>query len=253
MVGYKILFGLAVLLMTFQAAAQTNPETVPLIKAEFEDENMEEIMSTITIDMLEKLRSENFNFNMKDFSGNTPLYYLLTRNPDLNVAKKAIEFGADVNMSVSNGMIPLNITTSKANELQLQVMMMKTLGLDVSSPEAQESLKEKLFREMNRMIEMAQMLIDNGADVNKKSSLGTPLMNAVTNAWNQEIVELFIKAGADLNAQDDKGRTALFYAAAGGNDDLVTYLLKAGADPDIKDASGKVYLDVERTKIDRVL
>jgi hypothetical protein len=154
-----------------------------------------------------------------------------------------------VNTPVGNGMIPLNVTTSKANELQLQIMMMQTLGLDVTSPEVQETLKERLFKEMNRMIQLAQILIENGADVNKESSLGSPLTNAVTNVWNRDIVELLLKAGANPNWQDKEGRTALFYAAASGNDDIVTLLLKAGADPNIQDKAGKVYLDVEKMSV----
>ncbi len=214
---------------------------------------LEQLMATADVKAIDELKSQNFDFNTKDNLNNPALYYVLTRNHNLDVAKKVIEYGADVNTPAANGMLPLNIATSRANELQLQIMMMKAMGLDVNNPEIQDKLKENLFHEMNMAIEMAQILIDNGADVNKESPLGTPLMNAATNAWNLEIVDLLIKAGADVNKQDKDGKTALFYAASSGNDDIVMALLKAGADAEIKDKDGKTYLEIERIDVGNVL
>lgn len=250
----KIMFCFVALIMQVAVTwADDSVQGIPLIETQFSNDDLETLMTEATVQTLEDFKKQNFDFNTKDTFGNPALFYLLTKNPDLNVARKAIEFGADVNAPAGNGMIPLNISTSKANELQLQILMMKTLGLDVSNPEVQESLKANLFHEMNKMIEMAQMLIDNGADVNKESSLGTPIVNAVTNAWNREIVEMLIKAGANINWKDKEGRTPLFYAAASGNGEIITLLIKAGADTDVKDNGGKVYLDVEKVAIDNVL
>ena len=268
---YKFVLSIFCLTFTFSVSAQeTNTEapaaaeiatapspteenSVILTPAANLDSDLEKQMAEANLDSIEILKKQNFDFNTKDATGNSALYYLLTRNPDLEVAKKAIEYGADVNMPAANGMLPLNIATSKANELQLQIMMMKTMGLDVSNPEIQDKLKENLFREMNRMSALTQMLIDAGADVNRTSPLGTPLMNAATNAWNAEIVQLLINAGADMNQTDKDGKTALFYAASSGNDDIVSQLIKAGADPDIKDKDGKLYFDIERIDVGNVL
>lgn len=237
------------------ASPVTEPDAdIPqAINAQASGSELEQQMAVADLAMMDELKNQNFDFNTKDENGNPALYYLLTRNPDLEVAAKAIEYGADVNAPTANGILPLNIATSRANELQLQIMMMKTLGLDVNNPEIQDKLKENLFHAMNHAIETAQMLIDNGADVNKESPLGTPLMNAASNAWNLEIVDMLIKSGADVNKQDKDGKTALFYAASGGNDDIVMLLLKSGADADIKDKDGKTYLEIERIDVGNVL
>lgn len=250
---YKLVLTFILAFWTLNVSAQAAlPEkngSSSQIQSEFNSADFEQQMAEADVAMIEALLKENFDFNRKDSTGNPPLYYALTRNPNLEVAKKMISFGADVNAPASNGMIPLNIATSKANELQLQIMMMRTLGLDISNPEIQDELKKNLFHEMNRVIDMTRLLIENGADVNRESSLGTPLMNAVTNAWNQEIVEMLIKAGAHLNQTDKDGKTALFYAAASGNDDIVAMLLKAGANPDIKDKDGKLFSDMEKLNV----
>lgn len=212
-------------------------------------ENMEERIASWTVEDVEKYNEESLTFNIKDKKGNTPLYYALSRNPSLDVAKKIIEYGADVNEPAANGMLPINVATSKANELQLQILMMKTMGLDMANPKIEDQLEKKVFYEMSRMVEMAAVLIDAGADINKESILGTPLMNAATNRWNIEIINLLLKYGADVNKVDKNGRTALFYAFSSGNDDIVSLLIQAGANTEITDKDGKTYLELERTEI----
>lgn len=217
--------------------------------AAFEEElseNMEEGVASWQVQDVEKLHTAGFNFNLKDFKGNSVLYYALSRNNSSEVVQKIVEYGADVNEPAANGMIPFNVVTSKANELQLQILMMQTMGLDMTDPKVEKELETKVFREMSRMLSLAAFLIDNGADVNKESVLGTPLMNAVTNRWNMEIINLLVKYGADVNKQDKNGRTALFYAFLSGNDEIVTQLIQYGADTEIKDNNGQTYLEIEK-------
>ncbi|MBQ7304332.1 MAG: ankyrin repeat domain-containing protein, partial [Alphaproteobacteria bacterium] len=204
----------------------------------------------IDLPTLESLKENGFDVNQTDKYGNPPLYYALARNPDLEIAKKLIEYGADVNKPAKNGVIPLNIATSRANELQLQIMMMKSFKPEVQQLKNMEELKKYVFLEMTEAIEMAQLLIDSGADVNLVSSLGTPLMNAVTNVWNLDIVKMFIEAGADLNATDATGKTALFYASASSNDEAVNLLIENGADTTIKDVDGKIYSQMEKVNVE---
>ena len=233
---------------TAEKVAEETQEDLSDISA-FEEElasDMEEKVAAWDVDDVEKLHQAGFNFNLKDFKQNPVLYYALSRNNSEDVIKKIVEYGADVNEFAANGMLPFNVVTSKANELQLQVLMMQTMGLDMSDPKVEEELKAKVFREMSRMLSIAAFLVDNGADVNKESVLGTPLMNAVTNKWNVEIINLLIKYGADVNKQDKNGRTALFYAFLSGNDEIVTQLIQYGADTEIKDNNGQTYLEVEK-------
>lgn len=210
--------------------------------------NLESQVGRWSLDDVETLKKANFDFAQKDGLNNPILYYALSQNPDIEVIKKIIEYGADVNAPAQNGMLPINVCTSKANEIQLKLMMMKTMGFDMAEPEVEEELEKRVFFEMSKMTELAAFLIDNGADINKESPLGTPLMNAVTNKWNTDIVALLIKYGAKINQKDRDGRTALFYAFSSGNDDLVTMLIKAGADTEITDKKGQTYLELERPK-----
>ncbi len=56
--------------------------------------------------------------------------------------------------------------------------------------------------------EKIQLLIDYGADVNRKMGYGTPLLFAVDRR-NSNVTELLLKNGADVNARYSDGETAL--------------------------------------------
>ncbi|HLK69720.1 MAG TPA: ankyrin repeat domain-containing protein [Bryobacteraceae bacterium] len=84
--------------------------------------------------------------------------------------------------------------------------------------------------------EMAQMLLDAGADVKAETREGsiTPLFMACTNG-SAGMVERLLKAGADANAVKSNGTTALMIAAASGGADAVKLLLDHGADVKAKE------------------
>jgi len=68
--------------------------------------------------------------------------------------------------------------------------------------------------------EIAQLLIDAGADVNAKGDVGwTPLHNAVNfgHPSATEVIKLLIAKGADVNEKNDHGETPLDWAKATGH------------------------------------
>lgn len=130
--------------------------------------------------------------------------------------------------------------------------------------------------EQNR-VEMVQLLIDSGADVNytdKKVFSGgygsgssnqgyTALICASAlihperlknNAWkpfvdrNHAIIKLLIDAGADLNIQTAIGWTALMYSADWGNIEVCKILIDAGANWYIQNRNGHDFIDLLNDK-----
>ncbi|MEM8848801.1 MAG: ankyrin repeat domain-containing protein [Pseudomonadota bacterium] len=79
--------------------------------------------------------------------------------------------------------------------------------------------------------EFIPIVLDLGADLELKDVQGrTPLLVALTEPDNFEVVRALLQGGADPNARDTKGRTALNYARADGGDRAIaTLLLNAGA------------------------
>lgn len=91
-------------------------------------------------------------------------------------------------------------------------------------------------------LEMAKFLIDNKADINGSSKMGTPLMAAAVKK-DLPIVKLLLEKKADPNIADTNGTTALMYATMFKSYDIVRLLIAAKANPDFKDNNGKSSLD----------
>ena len=87
--------------------------------------------------------------------------------------------------------------------------------------------------------ELAELLIDRGADVSAKNDMGmTPLHCASYG----NIVEVLVRRGADVNARARNGWTPLHVQSQEGEDtgalEVMEALLEAGANPNLTDEKG---------------
>lgn len=95
----------------------------------------------------------------------------------------------------------------------------------------------------NGHIQIANILIENGADVNISDNTGeTALMVASAND-NLETIKLLIQHGADVNTKDIDGETALMVASQNGHIATINFLVENGADVNAKDSDGWTALD----------
>jgi hypothetical protein len=112
---------------------------------------------------------------------------------DVEIARRLIELGSDLDGSADNRLPPLLSARSSS---------------------------------------MVDLLVKAGANPNERPigrvAARTPLMT--TSYKDASVAETLLKAGAHLEDMDD-GRTALWYAACAGNWRVVTVLLRAGANP----------------------
>ncbi len=117
---------------------------------------------------------------------------------DLDSVKKAIEFGADVDIEVRGSSTPL-----------------------LSSTQAQH-------------MEIVKVLLKNKADPNKRGKGGETPLSLAVGANNKELISLLLKAGASFTRGGDptyKEFSILTVALSQGNLEMVKFLIEKGANP----------------------
>jgi cytohesin len=202
-------------------------------------------------DAAEYLISKGADVNHKDINGFTPMHNAAGRG-NIAVAQLLLENGADVNASTPNGYVPLANASMAANAAEIGRFLILN-GADFN-PDPCKNNKECTcgpnFRTplhvacQSGKLELAQILVTNGAKVNLMSSDGlTPLHYAIQSG-NAEIVKLLLDHGAFINIREKTtGETELHMASALGYGDIAHLLQEKGSCPKAEDFSGKTPLD----------
>lgn len=94
------------------------------------------------------------------------------------------------------------------------------------------------------------LLLERGAPVNNVGRNGFPPLVYLARAdkgRRMDVMQLLLSNGADVNGRGPHGRTALHLAAAAGNTRMMTMLLTNGAEIGIEDDDGKTALQLARS------
>jgi len=169
------------------------------------------------------------------------------KEEDIKKALELIKQGADVNYQDQNQANALNIATGLNN-----IELIKALLEKKADPNAGEIISPLMTNTMMRGdIEIAKLLIDNGADVNFhfNKNMFTPLYYAMF-FNNFDLATLLIQNGADVNAeitiqmpgQAEMKTNILLGAIELQNFDMIEFLLENKTNPNVIAANGKTAL-----------
>lgn len=94
-------------------------------------------------------------------------------------------------------------------------------------------------------LEVVELLLENGADVNKTAMNGSELsaLQSAVSRGHKNVVSILLEYGANPNSKMVGGFTPLMSAAALGFEDTVDLLLKYGADISIESDDGRRAVD----------
>jgi ankyrin repeat protein len=185
--------------------------------------------------------------NARDNSGKTALMWAARRNPNPEVIITLLELGSDPKVYSDNGMMPIDYAkinkelenTEALRKLEEMTLMM----LDINDAKDFFTIcRYGSLRKVNDAIKA-------GADVNMgiKYGHGTPLMWAISDNSNPEVITALIEAGAHVNDIGPAGRTPLMFAAKKNtNPEVIITLLKYGADAKAKDNGGRSVMDIAK-------
>ena len=180
----------------------------------------------------------------------TPLYWAVDHD-NRGVAEALIAHGANVN-ALSESPDPMGVFTPLERGVYMGcaelVSRLLEAGADVHLTGYRSSwpLRHALANDND----IAQMLIDHGADLSRRTEDGETVFHLCAWGLERRGVEVLIRNGADINARDNKGRTPLHLLAGRGSHSsdrvppeeirrLFELLITSGADVNARDNDGK--------------
>jgi ankyrin repeat protein len=160
--------------------------------------------------------------------------------PNLNLVRDLIVLGANLDWQIAGDILEEGWTplywAIKYGRIEI-VQMLIDAGADVNAKDDSDSTPLYVAAEFGKT-EIARMLIGAGVDVNMKNVIGsTPLHEAAHNG-RVKIAHMLIDAGANVNVQDGDGETPLHLAANNGSVEIAKMLIDAGADETILNDEG---------------
>ncbi len=224
---FYIILSIIIGLNGVQLHAQTNTEFFQAVKTG----DLNQVRSL--------LEAEPSLLESKDKDGNTPLIKAC-QTMNVDIAEYLIDKGADVNAKGALGITPLIAIRKRKDEPYDLIQHLIKMGADVNAKFYPGVGDYTVLHTALGNVKITKLLIDNGADVNAKNLMGTPLQRAISNK-NVEIAELLVESGAKLQ-EFSFGNTELHLAAIKGRADHVPLLVKYGTDVDVQNEIGRTPL-----------
>lgn len=175
----------------------------------------------------------NLNVNFIDdcylLPPSTPLHWAV-KNGNKEIAEYLIVNGADVNGKSDHISYPPLSWATIYSQPEMVLFLIKK-GADVNAEDSYLNGATPLYLAAKyKNIEIARLLIANGAKVNILTRQGvSPLHQAAQNG-DEAMARLLSENGADVNIKNKEKQTPLHIATLMGNKEIVEMLLKNGAD-----------------------
>ena len=158
-------------------------------------------------------------------------------------------FAQDVNVSGPGSLTPLYMASQKGRFMVVQVLLKHYASVNAQTSTGWTPLHTASWSGHPRI---AKALLEHGANVNIKSGTGrTPLRLLSENSRNLEIAEMLIEYGADPNARSTDDTDSLYMALEKGRPGLAQLLLEYGADPNARGVGGRTLLHISSRKGNR--
>ncbi|CAH0549306.1 unnamed protein product [Brassicogethes aeneus] len=225
------------------AAATGNVEIANVLVSNGADTNAQDInrysplmfaVDNNHTETVEFLINQGADVNLRGGENNRTALDFVAATGNVKMANVLVSNGADINAQDINGYWPLMfaIITNQTETAEFLINQGADVNLG-SNKDKRTVLHEAAF---TGNVTMANVLVSNGADLNAQDINGySPLMFAVDNN-HTEIAEFLINQGADVNLRGSKdNRTALHVAAATGNVKMANVLVSNGADINAQD------------------
>lgn len=199
------------------------------------------LMANCPVEIIMYILRAGVNVNVRLGYGHTPLHWACLHG-NFPLCKALVEYGARINVKNKLGCTPIVYGASPFKSTDI-LFFLAEHGADVNGRNKDNSCEPTPLHRavMKGDIELAEVLIAKGANINAKDRAGeTPLESIIDYAWKlplkyQPIIDLLKAHGAigeDLiKVPDDANDLRLTVAVEKGDASIVKYWLDQGANP----------------------
>ena len=210
------------------------------------------VFSEITPDLLQWLLEHGYDANMAQNNLNwTALSYCCLPNQSMlrydqkyEMIKMLLAHGANPNIDCLTEPAMLTIITyHKDNPYVLDIIqLLIDAGYDLNAKGFKDTA---LVTALGlRRDDVAMLLLEHTDTIDSTDQFGCPLVNLAAAYNNIQSLELMISRGVNLNTADRNGNSPLHAATAGRNPDIAAMLIDAGADIDAINSKNQTPLDI---------
>lgn len=201
------------------------------------------------VDMLRVMIGKGVDVNIAQDApaeaGNTPLHEACARG-NVGAAELLMKSGADDTILNVKGETAAHLLMNKRayggdmRPEERAAILAALQHTDLPGSGGRTPLMRMLQQlDLNSKTELLPLLLDKGADVNRRDDGGnTALIIAMDNQGYKGVAKQLIRAGADINAENRNGDTALHLALRWGDQESAIFMIKKGADYNHADNSG---------------
>ncbi|EHK41615.1 putative ankyrin repeat protein [Trichoderma atroviride IMI 206040] len=197
--------------------------------------------------VLDILLNNGADIDLRTGDGETALHWAAGKG-HVGAIALLLNRGADLEAKSVHGFTPLCTAARSGQEAGVMVLIER--GADLSVTTEGDSLLH--FAAKGRNVEIVQLLLDKGFDVNLIGASGEYPLHAAAGSFGYRlnykpdgVVRLLLREGADISNREGHGRTALHASALMmGGDKTARLLLESGIEVDAQDDTGETALHV---------
>jgi ankyrin repeat protein len=219
---------------TAAVGRRTGEKRTPSVPSSPLDQGLFRAVEQGNVERVRSLLAAGAAVNARDEGEETPLHRAVAAGR-IEIVELLIAHGADVN---AKGGIPGGTPLCDAVMGDYAFRAHELVRAERPDLEYRDDLYRDLVDQYaeSLMLEMVQVLIWHGADVNARDESGSTVLFSVLADAPTEVVKLFLVHGANPGLRDNYGTTPLHEAAAQGRTDLVALFLDSGVSVDARDA-----------------